>query len=259
MCYLKWIEFLTDTKIANPTASLHTNIPWLIHIFSPLHYSDVIMSAMMSQITSLTIAYSTIYSGADQRNHQSSASLAFVRGIHRRLVDSPHKGTVTRKMFPFVDVIMVNFMGNLIGSGQNCMFLIWVFNIHYDWSYSVTRSPGESNPLIEVADWSVHGWHLGMSSLCIVKKAFLTCIQTGWHSWQPIRRLVKNGRPLVASPAENRVSITKHWASTIFIFIRCIFYLCLLGSMSCFSCRWVSTWWGRSTTTRCLLSCGWPG
>ena len=48
-----------------------------------LHYSDVIMGAMASQITSLTIVYSTVYS-ADQRKHQSSASLAFVRGIHRR-------------------------------------------------------------------------------------------------------------------------------------------------------------------------------
>ena len=50
------------------------------------------MSAMASQITSLTIVYSTTYSGTDQRKHQSSASLAFVRGIHRRTVNSPHKG-----------------------------------------------------------------------------------------------------------------------------------------------------------------------
>ena len=45
-------------------------------------------------------------SGTDQRKHQSSASLAFVRGIHRRPVNSPHKWPVTRKMFPFDDVIM---------------------------------------------------------------------------------------------------------------------------------------------------------
>ena len=45
------------------------------------HYSDVIMGAMASQITSLTIVYSTVYSDADQRKHQSSVSLAFVRGI----------------------------------------------------------------------------------------------------------------------------------------------------------------------------------
>ena len=70
------------------------------------HYSDVIKGAMASQITSLTIVYSTFYSGADQRKHQSSASLAFVRGIHRWPVNSPHKWPVTRKMFPFDDVIM---------------------------------------------------------------------------------------------------------------------------------------------------------
>ena len=67
------------------------------------HYSDVIMA---SQITSLTIVYSAAYSGANQRKHQISASLAFVRGIHRSLVNSLHKWPVTRKMFPFDDVIM---------------------------------------------------------------------------------------------------------------------------------------------------------
>ena len=71
------------------------------------HYSDVIMGTIASQITSLTIVYSTVYSGADQRKHQSSASLAFVWGIHRGPVNSPHKAPVTRKMIPFDDVIMV--------------------------------------------------------------------------------------------------------------------------------------------------------
>ena len=71
------------------------------------HYNEVIMGTMASQITSLTIVYSTVYSGADQRKHQSFASLAFVRGIHRRPVNSPHKWPVTRKMFPYDDVIMV--------------------------------------------------------------------------------------------------------------------------------------------------------
>ena len=70
------------------------------------HYNDVIMSAMMSHITSLSIVYSTVYSGTDQRKHQSPASLAFVRGIHRWPGNSPRKGPVTRKMFPFDDVIM---------------------------------------------------------------------------------------------------------------------------------------------------------
>ena len=67
------------------------------------HYSDVIMDAMASQITSLKI----VYSGADQIKHESSPSLAFVRGIHRWPVNSPHKVPVTRKMFLFDDVIMV--------------------------------------------------------------------------------------------------------------------------------------------------------
>ena len=71
------------------------------------HYNDVIMSTIASQITSLTIVYSTVYSGADQRKHQNSASLTFVRGIHRGSGNSPHKGPVTRKMFPFDDVIML--------------------------------------------------------------------------------------------------------------------------------------------------------
>ena len=50
--------------------------------------------------------YSTVYSDSDQRKHQSSASLAFVWGIHRWPVNSPHKWPVTRKMFPFHDAIM---------------------------------------------------------------------------------------------------------------------------------------------------------
>ena len=70
------------------------------------HNTDVMMTAMASQITSPTIVFSTVYSGADLRKHQSSVSLPFVRGIHRSPVNSPHKGPVTRKMFPFDDVIM---------------------------------------------------------------------------------------------------------------------------------------------------------
>ena len=64
------------------------------------------MGRVASQITSLTIVYLTIYSDADQRKHQSSASLAFLWGIHREPLNSPHKWPVTRKMFPFDDVIM---------------------------------------------------------------------------------------------------------------------------------------------------------
>ena len=65
------------------------------------------MGGIASQITSLTIVYSTVYSGADQSKRQSSASLALVWGIHRGPVNSPHKWPVTRRMRPFDDVIMI--------------------------------------------------------------------------------------------------------------------------------------------------------
>ena len=64
-----------------------------------MHYDDVIMSAMASQITSLANVYSSVYSCADQRKHQSSASLVFVRGIRRWLANSSHQGSVMRKCF----------------------------------------------------------------------------------------------------------------------------------------------------------------
>ena len=66
------------------------------------HYSDVIMRA-------IAIVYSSVYSGADQRKHQSSASLAFVQGIHRWPMNSPYKWPVTQKNFPIDDVIMIEF------------------------------------------------------------------------------------------------------------------------------------------------------
>ena len=89
------------------------------------HYSDVIMSMMASQISSLTIVYSSVYSGADQRKHQSSVSLAFVAvlGIHRWLVNSPHKWPVMQKMFPFDDTIMLNIMMCIIHE-MHCISII---------------------------------------------------------------------------------------------------------------------------------------
>ena len=68
------------------------------------------MGVVASQITSLTIVYSTVYSDADQRKHQSSASLAFA---HPGPMNSPHKWPATRKMFPFDDVIMDIFAGRI--------------------------------------------------------------------------------------------------------------------------------------------------
>ena len=77
-------------------------IPGIVYF----HYCDLTMGAIASQITCFTVVYSTVYSGTDQRKHQSSTSLAFIRGIHRWPVNSPHKGPVMRRMFPFDDIIM---------------------------------------------------------------------------------------------------------------------------------------------------------
>ena len=70
------------------------------------HYSDVIMGVMGTQITSIMIVNLAVYSGADQQIYQSSASLPFVRGFRRWPVNSPHKEPITRKMYPFDDIIM---------------------------------------------------------------------------------------------------------------------------------------------------------
>ena len=58
----------------------------------PSHYNDVIMEAIASQISSLPIVYSTVYSRCRSKKHPSSASLAFVRGIHQWPVNSPVAG-----------------------------------------------------------------------------------------------------------------------------------------------------------------------
>ena len=100
------------------------------------HNSDVIMRALASQITSVWIVCSTVCSGADQRKHQSSASVAFVRGIHRWPMNSPHKGPVTRKMFPFDDVIM--WTGILRG-WQDCFVCQSLLFSHFSTEYAQSR------------------------------------------------------------------------------------------------------------------------
>ena len=85
------------------------------------------MGVIVSQITSLTIVYSIIYSDADQRKHQSSASLAFVWGIP---VNSPHKWPVMQKMFPFDDIIM-NSEGLLYHVVQNCLNHLFTVDAMY--------------------------------------------------------------------------------------------------------------------------------
>ena len=100
----KWNKETVPTDLLTSMASMTKPQAHFLYILNT-HY-DVIMGMMASQITSLTIVYSIVYSDADKKKHQSSASLAFVRGIHRWPVNSPHKWPVTWKMFPFDDVII---------------------------------------------------------------------------------------------------------------------------------------------------------
>ena len=91
-----------------------------------LHYSDIIMTATASQITSLTIVYSTVYSDADQRKHQVPRHRPFVRGIQRWPVKSLHKGPETRKMFTFDDVIDRKVIQSFeLGSSQQGAYQQW--------------------------------------------------------------------------------------------------------------------------------------
>ena len=114
------VFFLLDAQL------LYGNkYPWMLWDYKVVHYCDVIMGAIAPQITSLTIVYSTVYSVVDQRKHQSSASLAFVRGIHRA------RWSVTRKMFPFDDVIMIfTFIlireWNMCLLGKNASLDVWI-------------------------------------------------------------------------------------------------------------------------------------
>ena len=97
--FMRWLKLIH----ANERGSQQKGVRSIeVHV----HYSKFIMSTMASQITSLMSVYSTVYSCADERTHQSSASLDFVSVIHRWPVNSPYKGPVTGRMYPFDDVIM---------------------------------------------------------------------------------------------------------------------------------------------------------
>ena len=105
----KWITLSTGASLLYKYASLPKALMLYCQSDPEMKFEigfTIIMSAVKSQITSVSIVYSLVCSDADKKNHQSSASLAVVRGIHRWPMNSPHKGPVTRKMFPFDDVIM---------------------------------------------------------------------------------------------------------------------------------------------------------
>ena len=96
----------------------HSKVQLCAYVLRYIHYSDVIMREMASQITGVLTVCSAFRLGAALRKRQNSASLAFVRGIHQWPFDSPHKGIVTRKILPFDDVIMLH--GNLQSNVITC-------------------------------------------------------------------------------------------------------------------------------------------
>ena len=114
------------------------------HLTYLWHCSDIIMTTMASQITNPTIVCSIVYSDADQRKHQRSASLAFVWGIHRSAVNSPHKGPVTRKMFPFDDVIMGRQWTH-----KNNLYQPYTWELHYELSMR------PSTKVLSITRWSL--------------------------------------------------------------------------------------------------------
>ena len=143
-CNAKWYKDLNLQKM--PDISLCRRSYAAVHpkSYAPEHYGDVIMSAMASQITSLTILCSAVYSGVDRRKHQSSASLAFVRGIHQSLVNSLHKGPVTRKMLSFDGVIQFYpHPSRLLRWRQgNLMIVHMVVKRHWrKWIYGMHTNP----------------------------------------------------------------------------------------------------------------------
>ena len=101
------------------------------------HYNDVIMRAMASQITNLTIVHSTVYAGADKKPKLRVSGLC--AGIHRWPVNSPHKLPVTREMFPFDDVF-VRFTQTAIEAGTGINNYIPYFM--WKWLYIHAIIPG---------------------------------------------------------------------------------------------------------------------
>ena len=85
---------------------LKSGLSFCTNSYSVNHYNDVIMGVTASQITRVSMVYSTVCTGEDQRKYQSSTSLVFVRGIHRWPVNSPQQGPVTQKMFPSDDIMI---------------------------------------------------------------------------------------------------------------------------------------------------------
>ena len=100
---------------------------WWPYHYETLHYSDVIMTTIASQITSFTVVYSIVYSDADQRKHQSSSSLAFVWGIHRDRWIPRTKGQLRGKCFHLMTSSCFCIAGRLsipLNAELSCFFVV---------------------------------------------------------------------------------------------------------------------------------------
>ena len=136
MLYLRHCNIVYNICLRVLTLEHYIRLQW--------RHNEHDMASQITTITTVSIVCSTVCSGADQRIHQSSASLAFVRGIHRWPVDSPHKGPVTRKMFPFDDVIMTKGVMQYITS-QNHYELqpLWIISAKlWKWVISIRQMTG---------------------------------------------------------------------------------------------------------------------
>ena len=116
---------LFPSQTANKAFPYHDVI--ISQNFASTHYGDIKMGAMASQITKPTVVSSTVYSGADQRKHQSSASLAFVRGIHRWPVNSCTKGQYRGKCFHLMMSLWFHCLHSFDQIGVWYSFLILLF------------------------------------------------------------------------------------------------------------------------------------
>ena len=146
------------------------------------------MGAIVSQITILTIVYSTVYSDADQRQHESSASLAFVWGIHRGQVNSLHRWPITRKMFPFDDVIMFSNRHSIAPCVQT---LIHMSPQSLQWckQYHVTLDRVITAPETELTSVSYHKMRLklrpGLTRFCYETSDHYETVNHGnWWEFQ---------------------------------------------------------------------------
>ena len=126
------------------------------------YYSDA-MGAMAFQITGVSIVCSTVWSGTDQRKHQNSASLAFVKGIHRWPVDSPHKRAVTQKMFSFGDVVM--HLHNMYGRICSQPLAPWMCNSR--WSTLYIERGIDIYIFTHFSSWYIHIWHSYLPFWCV--------------------------------------------------------------------------------------------